>query len=144
MRVDVDSSALLKRVLAEAESAALGTVLAEHAGRGSPLVCSSLGWIEVARALRSGLVDIDDGSVDEWCDTAMSGVLERPIDAEVVALARRLAPRALRSLDAIHLASALLTDTDVLVAYDHRLLDAAAHHGLSTDSPEPSRPPRAQ
>lgn len=135
MRVYVDSSALLKRVLAEAESDALGLLLAGHADRGSALVCSSLGWIEVARALRARAADSDDGSVDGWCDTALSGVLERPIDAEVVALARRLGPPALRSLDAVHLASALLTDTDVLVAYDRRLLDAAVHHGLSTASP---------
>lgn len=136
MRVYVDSSALLKRVLDEAESGALEALLGDHVDRGDAVVCSSLGWIEVSRALRSRLADAGDGtSVDDWCEVAMSGVLERPIDAEVVALARRLGPPVLRSLDAVHLASALLTDVDVLVAYDERLLGAARHHRLTTASP---------
>ncbi len=50
-------------------------------------------------------------------------------------MARRLGPPVLRSLDAIHLASALLTDVDVLVVDDERLLGAARHHGLTTASP---------
>ena len=43
----------------------------------------------------------------------------------------------LRSLDALHLASALLlgTDLDAFVAYDHRLLEAAAQAGLETYQP---------
>jgi hypothetical protein len=38
------------------------------------------------------------------------------VSGEVIALARRLAPPVLRTLDAIHLASALLIDADLLVA----------------------------
>lgn len=43
----------------------------------------------------------------------------------------------LRSLDAIHLATALLIheDVDVLLSYDDRLTAAAASHGLETASP---------
>lgn len=134
MRVYVDSSALLKRVLAEPESAALNSTLAGYVAEDSALVCSSLGWIEVSRALRSGFAETDD-SVNDWCDVALSGILERPVNSDVVALARRLAPPVLRSLDAIHLASALLTDADVLLGYDQRLLDAARHQNLATASP---------
>lgn len=135
MRVYVDSSALLKRVVPERESAALVSTLATHARHGAALVCSSLGWVEVSRALRLRLADPEDESVNSWSDVALSGILERPINADVVALARRLSPRGLRSLDAIHLASAVLTDADVVVAYDLRLLDAARQHGLTTASP---------
>ena len=46
-----------------------------------------------------------------------------------------LASRSVRSLDAIHLATALYIDADELVAYDERLLDAAAAQGLSIASP---------
>lgn len=135
MRVYVDSSALLKRVLAEPESDALSSALAKHARDGVALVSSSLGWIEVSRALRARFTDRDDDDVNDRCDAALSGILERPIDADVVALARRLRPPVLRSLDAVHLASALLTDVDAIVAYDVHLLDAARHHGLTTASP---------
>jgi hypothetical protein len=43
----------------------------------------------------------------------------------------------LRSLDAIHLATALLIreDIDVLVSYDDRLTAAASAHGLNTATP---------
>lgn len=41
----------------------------------------------------------------------------------------------LRSLDALHLATAIGAEADVLVAYDHRLLEAAASVGLATHSP---------
>ncbi|MDR3107694.1 MAG: hypothetical protein LBU05_05795 [Bifidobacteriaceae bacterium] len=41
----------------------------------------------------------------------------------------------MRSLDAIHLASAILDGTDVIVSYDTRLIDAAAAIGLETASP---------
>jgi predicted nucleic acid-binding protein len=40
-----------------------------------------------------------------------------------------------RTLDAIHLASALHVDADELLAYDTRLLAAAAEHGLLVASP---------
>ena len=135
MRVYVDSSALLKRVFAEDESEALVAGLRAHVAEGSVLVSSALAWVEVSRALRAypnsrGPVEL--GSV---ADTAMSGVLEKPMSGEVIALARRLAPPTLRTLDAIHLASALLIDADVLVAYDQRLLQAATSYGITTSSP---------
>lgn len=135
MRVYVDSSALLKRVLAEPESAVLTAALVTHVLAGDALVCSSLGWIEVSRALRARSAGIADNRVNDWCDLALSGLLERPMNAEVVALARRLMPRVLRSLDAIHLASALLTDVDLIISYDQRLLDSAHHHGIAAASP---------
>jgi predicted nucleic acid-binding protein len=132
VRVYVDSSALLKRVFAEGESEALKASLRGHVGQGAALVSSSLAWVEVARALRAGTSAVD---VDDLADRALSGVLERPIGAEVVALARRLQPAALRSLDAIHLASAILLDVDLVVAYDQRLTEAARHHGMKVSAP---------
>lgn len=135
MRVYVDSSALLKRVFAEPSSSALASALAELSADGNALICSSLGWIEVSRALRSHLAGIDDAPINDLAEAALAGVLERPMNAETVALARRLGPPALRTLDAVHIASALLTDVDVLIAYDRRLVGAASHNGLTTASP---------
>jgi uncharacterized protein len=41
----------------------------------------------------------------------------------------------LRSLDAIHLATAILLDVDEVLAYDERLIEACRHNGLITVSP---------
>ena len=135
MRVYVDSSALLKRVFAEAESEALISTLRTHVVEGSVLVSSALAWVEVYRALRAYPGSHGPVEVGALADTALSGILEKPMSGEVIALARRLAPPVLRTLDAIHLASALLIDADVLVAYDQRLLEATTTHGISTSSP---------
>ena len=43
--------------------------------------------------------------------------------------------RHLRSLDALHLATAVRVDATAVVAYDHRLLEAARSLGLETMSP---------
>ena len=55
----------------------------------------------------------------------------------VLETASRLPDPMLRTLDAIHVATALLIrdDLDVLVSYDHRMLAAAAARGLPTASP---------
>lgn len=60
-------------------------------------------------------------------EAGLTELLLIPIDSGVLAAAARLPPPALRSLDAIHLATALSLGTDlgVLIAYDARLLDAA-------------------
>jgi predicted nucleic acid-binding protein len=60
-----------------------------------------------------------------------------PLNPEVRALARNVGPATLRTLDAIHLASAvgLGTDLGVFVAYDQRLLDAATAAGLPVAAP---------
>jgi predicted nucleic acid-binding protein len=42
-----------------------------------------------------------------------------------------------RTLDAIHLASALRIEADELLAYDHRLLAAATEHNLTVANPAP-------
>lgn len=60
-----------------------------------------------------------------------------PIDAAVLARAGALEPPAPRTLDAIHIATALSLGEDlgVFVAYDERLLEAARTHGLPVASP---------
>jgi uncharacterized protein len=60
-----------------------------------------------------------------------------PLDDEVLDAAAEVAPVELRSLDAIHLASALsLGDQlSVLITYDERMLDAAKGAGVRTAVP---------
>jgi len=65
----------------------------------------------------------------------MSGVAEHPVGDEVVSLSQRLNPHRLRSLEAVHLASAMLLDADLLIAYDDRMADAGLRNGLRCAAP---------
>ena len=134
MRVYLDSSALLKRVLVESESEALVQDLDSYAAGDALLVSSSLAWVEVSRALRNRL---DSGfvAVAEHLEDAMNGIAEHPVEDEILGLSRRLNPNALRSLDALHLASALVLDTDIMLTYDDRLAQACEQNGLPTSAP---------
>jgi predicted nucleic acid-binding protein len=61
-----------------------------------------------------------------------------PLDDAVLDTASELDPTTLRSLDALHLATALHTDDDVeiFVTCDRRLGSAAEAHGLGVALPE--------
>ena len=126
----VDTSALIKLVLEEAESMALRRYL--HAlGTGS-LVSSKLLAVEARRSvLRNRPAHLPA------IDVALDDVSMLDVSDPVIELAGRLPNPMLRSLDAIHLATALLIreDVDVLVSYDDRLTAAAAAHGLKTATP---------
>jgi hypothetical protein len=135
VRVYCDSSALIKRVIREPESDALVAALEGHLAAGDSLVSSSLAWIETSRVIRFRL-DLDDpGGWSVLAETAMSGIHEGTIDDAVVALARRIGSASLRTLNAIHLASAVLLDSDIMLSYDDRLVAVAEEMGLITSSP---------
>ena len=71
----------------------------------------------------------------------MDGILARPflieLDAATAAHAARLGPPTVRSLDAIHLASALTVGADLhaFATYDARLAEAARLVGLPVVQP---------
>jgi predicted nucleic acid-binding protein len=129
----LDSSAYVKLALGEDHWEALRTELARWGGT----VSSALLSVEAVRACaRYG---------PEYAAQAEAGlrrVALLPIDSAVLASAARLAPLALRSLDAIHLATALSLGVDlgVLIAYDARLLDAARQQGVVVVEPRLTRP----
>lgn len=60
-----------------------------------------------------------------------------PVDMAIATRAAEVGPPRLRSLDAIHLATAmeLGSDLEALVTYDHRLASAARALGLPVSSP---------
>lgn len=128
--IDLDTSALVKLVFDEAESEALAAWLAERDR--VPKVSSEIAAIELVRACRR----VDDDAVGP-ARQLLAGMDLVPLGADVVEQASLVGPVELRSLDAIHLASALaIHDTlDTLVAYDARLRDAAAHAGLAVAAP---------
>jgi hypothetical protein len=117
----------VKLAVEEAESEAL---LAALAGRG-PYVTSVVGEIETVRACRR--VNVPAAQVEELRD----GLVVLAVDDDVRRLAVSVAPPTLRTLDAIHLASALALpdDVDGFVTYDVRLARAAAEAGLATLAP---------
>ena len=123
----LDSSALAKIVNRERESGALARRL-----RGARLVTSALARVEVARAARR-LTTPPRRPIDEVLRT----VTVVAIDDDVLLAAAELEPAQLRTLDAIHLGTALRVEQELdgFITYDRRLGDAAVRAGLSVEAP---------
>jgi predicted nucleic acid-binding protein len=126
----LDTSAFLKTVLAEPESAALGEYLAAF---DSPRVVSSALLAVEARRI---ILRAEPAELPR-VDLELLDVIQIDLTAIVLETASRLPDPVLRTLDAIHLATALLIrdDLEVLVSYDHRMLESAASHGLPVAAP---------
>jgi len=124
----VDSSAIVKLVVAEPESKALRRYLT----RRQPLVSSALARTEVARAL----MPIGPEAVARG-EQALRRIELLRVNDRVLADAGRLEPAELRSLDAIHLASARQLGSSVrqIVTYDERMAGAARANGWSVAAP---------
>ncbi len=126
----LDTSAFLKSVLDEPQSPALRRYLDEVDP--DALVSSKLLAVESRRGIlrnrRARMPAVD---------AALAVVTLLDISDTVIESASRLPDPMLRSLDAIHLATAMLIreDVNVLLSYDDRLTAAAASHGLKTASP---------
>jgi predicted nucleic acid-binding protein len=137
--VYLDSSALIKRVVEEEHAVELVERLSELELGANQLLTSTLGWIEVTRAVKARAERLGLGSLDDLDAQALSGVAAQPVSYDVVSLARKIGPMTLRSLDAIHCATAALVDAEILISYDARLLEAAATIGFRTESPGAAR-----
>ncbi|HWX45633.1 MAG TPA: type II toxin-antitoxin system VapC family toxin [Solirubrobacteraceae bacterium] len=132
--VYLDSSALVKLVVREAESDALAQHLADHPER----VSCALARVEVVRAVHPhGAPAL----------TRARKLLERVgllrLDDDLLDAAGALAGSTLRSLDAIHLAAAHTVGPELaeLITYDRRMADAAVMLGLSVAAPTPRADP---
>jgi predicted nucleic acid-binding protein len=125
----LDSSALVKLVVAEPESSALFEFLAGWPHR----VSSSLARVEVLRAVkRTGA----GSAVRRRAARVLARVALVRIDSPVLAAAVRVAPPELRTLDALHLATARsLDDLAGIVTYDARLGRAATRARVKVWSP---------
>jgi uncharacterized protein len=79
-----------------------------------------------------------DGSPElrAFVDRALDRLDLIPVSGPILHRAGTLMPPALRTLDAIHLATALeIGPVDAFVTYDGRLAEAARHHGLRVVAP---------
>jgi uncharacterized protein len=126
----LDSSALVKLAVTEPESAALADWLAA-----SPRlirVSSPLVRVEVPRAVWRA----DPGSLPQ-AYTIVRRLREIRMTEAVFTRAAGVRPNVLRTLDAIHVASAMSVRDNLiaLVSYDKRLLAAAEEAGLPTACP---------
>jgi uncharacterized protein len=126
----LDSAAVVKLAHAEQESAALRSWLGERAETG--WISSVLTEIESFRALARYAPE---------AVTRLPAILDQidliDLDPHIRILAQTAKPAAVRSLDAIHLGTALHTRNSLtsFVTYDKRLLDAAHAAGLPVNSP---------
>jgi len=124
----IDTSAVLKLVHPEPESAPLRTWLAGHPG---DLVSSALVRTETRRALLRN----DPGALPSL-PAVLSVIAQIPVSEAVLDSAAMLPDPMLRSLDAIHLASAqAIAGVTALLAYDKRLAEAARLAGFTVVSP---------
>ena len=130
----LDSAAIVKLVHHETESDALGMWLAERLEQ--PRVTSTLAEVEVARAiLRNAPASLPR------IPTVLGTIARFEINPAVRGLAASYTDSTLRSLDAIHLATAQVLAAELrgssitFVTYDKRLLNAATNAALVTASP---------
>jgi uncharacterized protein len=126
----LDASAIVKLVLAEAETAPLYGFLREAPDRISSVVAA----VEVPRAVRRA--GATARSMDR-VDRVLARIDLLELDDPIRTRAAALDPVGLRTLDAIHVASALEIGSDVacLVTYDERQARAARSEGLVVFSP---------
>jgi hypothetical protein len=126
--VYLDSSALVKLVVAEPESPALRRYLGGELERAS----CTLARLEVFRAIRS-----HGPAALARARRLLQRVNLVPIDDELLDAAAALDPRMLRSLDAIHVAAAQLLGDDLtaVVTYDRRMAAAAGLVDLTVTAP---------
>ena len=125
----IDTSALLRVVFPDDSTPAVERLLADP---GTELISSALLWVEARRGTarraprRLPRVDL-----------LLDRVHAIAIGDAVIASAGHLPDPLLRSLDAIHLATALLIreDIELLLTYDDRLAGAARAHGIPTAAP---------
>jgi len=126
----LDSSAVIKLIHLESETEQLNTWLSDH--RGMPMMTSDLTRVEVHRATVR---------LNSVAFPAMLATLDKfaylPMTRTILNQAATLGDPLLRTLDALHLASAISIRGDLaaVVTYDHRMASAASTAGLFVARP---------
>jgi predicted nucleic acid-binding protein len=132
--VYADSSALVKVILKEKSAPVLAAYLSE-----TEIVSSELVLTEVPRALRRASAtrtDLPLESLMRRAEVQLSEIALRSVDEALLIGAGLLAEPNLRSLDAIHVVTALhLYPIDAFVTYDKRQAAVARLAGLQAVAP---------
>jgi predicted nucleic acid-binding protein len=126
--VYLDSSAIVKLITEERETEALRTFLQSY----RHLVTSILAEVEVTRASH-----LYGPAAKQQAESVLRTLSMIDMTRAVTSIAGILQPPALRSLDAIHLATAVLLGSSlaVVVTYDSRMASAAESSRLPVASP---------
>ena len=129
MTVYLDTSALAKLVVAEDESPHLRRWLGER--RSVPLVTNTIGVVELRRLA---------ARINQQTLSTAVRLLARisvvDLTPDALTLAAEIPPPEVRTLDALHVASAaLVSDLDFVVTYDGRMVTAATAFGLPVVTP---------
>ncbi len=126
----IDTSALVKLVVREAETVSLQAWIRSRAGE--TFFSSQLARVELVRAVKRAAPDHLDRARG-----VLAAVALLRIDDQILEAAENLPPDVLRSLDAIHLATAIthLSHVSAFVTYDGRLEEAARSLGVPVESP---------
>lgn len=125
----LDTSVLVKLVVAEPESEALVAWLHETGGE---WVSSDLARTELLRAVRRAAPDRVVRARE-----VLDSVTLLDVTTQIFEEAARIDPPTLRTLDSLHLAVALDLGDDLesIVTYDDRLAGAANANGVPTTAP---------
>jgi len=125
-----DTSALMKLVVAEAESQALVDWLKAHPGH--DWATSDLTRVELLRGVMR-----QEPTALLQAQQRLSRMIRIPLSGSILEFAATCQPPSLRSLDAIHLASVLHEREDIewMIVYDKRLLEVADLNGINVASP---------
>jgi uncharacterized protein len=132
--VYVDTSALVKLLVHEPETEALEEALQ---GLGD-LATSAITVIELTRTVARTRAEASADVADQYAILSlMASLAEMPLDDEVRSTAGSLTPPTLRTLDAIHLASAIALGENLagMLVYGRRLQQSARMHGLTVMAP---------
>lgn len=126
----IDTSAAAKLLVLEPDSDAMASWVQHAEDTNIELVSSLLLETELRRfGLRSG---IEQSSVTQ----VLGGIALAELPPSLFLEAGLLGETSLRTLDALHLASAIRLEVDELVTYDDRLAHAARALGLEVTAPQ--------
>ncbi len=127
MALYMDSSALVKLVIRERDSDQLRRFVGDQ-----EMVSSQISRIELIRAVARNQPDSVEAAQDLLSELTLIS-LSRVITSR----AAWVPPPSLRSLDALHVATAnaMRDNLDALVTYDGRMIDAGRMAGLRVASP---------
>jgi predicted nucleic acid-binding protein len=126
----LDASAAAKLVHPEAETPALGLFLAERIT--TPIVSSILLYPELVRAVSRHRPELTAKAT-----ALLQRIMTVPLANDIVVSAATIGAPELRTLDALHLATAatIRAEIDAFLTYDKRLADAATAAGFTVATP---------